>query len=111
VPHRKLTLYERQIIASHHDRRKSGHVIASRLGRHRTTIQRELRRNRDVAGESLPIVAQEQVFERRSRVRLGSSKIAGNSWLQGYLKDHLCDEERWPNVFAGQFRREHSKDA
>jgi len=110
VPHHKLTLYDRQIIASWHDRGKSDQDIARRLGRHRTTIQRELRRNVDAAGEYLPVVAQQQAFERRSRVRLGSSKIAENSWLQGYLKEHLCDEEWSPDVLAGRLRREHPHD-
>lgn len=111
MPHHKLTLCDRQIIASLHDRGKNEKEIASRLGRHRTTIQRELRRNRNAAGEYLPVVAHEQAFTRRSRIRSGHSKISGNPWLQGYLKEHLCEDEWSPDVLVGRLRREHPDNA
>lgn len=110
MPHHQLTLSEREIIACLFYRGQGVPEIARHLGRHRTTVQRELRRNRDVSGDYLPAVAHQQAYDRRSSIRSGQRKIVGNERLFSYLRNHLGEEYWSPDVLAGRLRREYPDD-
>ena len=110
MPQSKLTLCEREIIAFRHHSGDCVPEIARRIGRHRTTISRELRRNRDLSGDYLPVVAHQQAFERRSAIRGGHSKIAENEALQSVVHACLRDEYWSPDILAGCLRRAHRND-
>ena len=108
MPQCQLTLRERETIAFRHHSGESVEEIARRLGRHRTTISRELHRNQDVSGDYLPVTAHQQAFERRASIRLGRSKIVENTALRSYLQDHLGEEYWSPDILAGRLRRDHN---
>ena len=110
MPRTQLTLHEREIIASGYNRGKSSSAIARQLGRNRTTVERELRRNRDSNGDYYPVVAHQQTFERRSLNRGGYSKIRSNSELRSYLLVHLLDEHWSPDILSGRLRRDYPDD-
>lgn len=110
MPRGQLTLREREMIACQHHRGVSVPEIARQLGRHRTTISRELKRNRDSAGEYFPTSAHQQAFERRSSIRAGHSRICENEALKTYLEAHLRGEYWSPDVLSGRLRREFRDD-
>lgn len=107
MPQCQLTLREREIIAFRHHSGESVENIARHLKRHRTTIQRELRRNQDSSGDYLPASAHQQAYDRRSSVRSGHSKIVENTELRSYLRDHLREKYWSPDILAGCLRRDH----
>ena len=77
---RYLSLFERQRIASWHDRGASVRDIARRVGRSSSTVSRELRRNRlDWDDGCEPVLAYLRARERAKRPKTG--KIAGSPWL------------------------------
>jgi len=59
-----LTIQEREVISQMRYGRRKARGIACRLGRHRSTIYRELARNRDSRGNSA-VRAQRRADERR----------------------------------------------
>jgi transposase, IS30 family len=107
MPQCQLTLREREIIACKHHSGESVEKIAIHLGRHRTTVSRELLRNRDSSGEYLPAGAHQQAFERRSAIRHGHDKISENTELRSYLQDRLGEKYWSPDILAGRLRRDH----
>lgn len=77
--------------------------IGRRLGRHRSTIGRELRRNAALHdGAYRPSKAQERTNGRRSRTRRGSAFTAGQ-WM---LVEELLVERWSPEQISGRLRRE-----
>jgi IS30 family transposase len=106
MPRSKPALGEREIIACMRHSGDSVEEIARCLKRHRTTVSRELRRNRDSSGVYLPVVAHQQAFERRSSIRLGHDKISDNRELRSYVLDHLRGEYWSPDILAGRHRRD-----
>jgi transposase, IS30 family len=65
--HDQLTLEERHALFRLHAAGTAVGVIADRLGRHRSTIYRELGRNRRADGSYLPETAQRFAWARRLR--------------------------------------------
>ena len=79
--------------------------IARRLGRHRSTIERELRRNRCADGYR-PDSAARRAWARKLR----GSKIAGSTRLRTYVEDRLA--MGWsPEQIAGRMELERSEHA
>ena len=72
---RYLSEEERITIADRHRTGESLRSIAAGLGRAPSTVSRELRRNRNPAGQYRPHYAQNKARSRRQRPRVG--KIAG----------------------------------
>ncbi|WP_442916606.1 IS30 family transposase [Lentzea sp. NBC_00516] len=95
---------ERIVIA---DRRRAGVTlqrIAEELGRHRSTISRELRHNaHPVSGDYRPHAAQARAQARRPRPKIG--KIAANPALRQAVQDGL--DLRWsPEQIVARLRRD-----
>ncbi|MEU0886253.1 IS30 family transposase [Lentzea sp. NPDC005914] len=95
---------ERVIIA---DRRRAGATlrqIAEDLGRDRSTISRELRRNaHQISGDYRPYAAQRRAESRRPRPKTG--KIAANPELRQVIQDGL--DLRWsPEQIVARLRRD-----
>ena len=96
-----LTIQEREVISQMRYGRRKARGIARRLGRHRSTIYRELVRNRDSRGYSA-VRAQQRAEERR-RVRPRRCKME-----QPKLRREVCRglESYWsPEQIAGRLRR------
>jgi IS30 family transposase len=74
--------------------------IGRRLGRHGSTISRELRRNR-VAGGYQPVAAERLAQQRRHARRM--SKIERLSRLDGHIRDHLAMGQS-PEQIAGRLK-------
>jgi transposase, IS30 family len=108
MPRAQLTIHEREIIASRYHQGLTPGEIASLLGRHRTTVVRELGRNRTGSGDYLPVEAHQMTFDRRSSNRRGFRKIVSNSEVSSYLLDHLQNEHWSPDILAGRLRLEFS---
>ncbi|GGU85939.1 IS30 family transposase [Lentzea flava] len=103
---RYLNEDERIVIA---DRRRAGATlqqIAAELGRHRSTISRELRNNaHPVSGDYRPHAAHAQAQARRPRPKTG--KIPANPGLRQVIQDGL--HLRWsPEQIVRRLRRDFS---
>ncbi|WP_455565630.1 IS30 family transposase [Micromonospora chalcea] len=104
VSSRFLSQDERIVIA---DRLREGAcqaAIAAELGRDRSTISREIRRNRHPgSGDYRPYAAQERADTRRPRPKTG--KIAACSQLRSLVQDML-DRKHSPEQISRRLRRD-----
>jgi IS30 family transposase len=100
MSYHQITLEERYLIASLWAVGASVAAIARELGRHRTTIWRELRRNRTKRGRYEPYGAHTRAFARRSHARRGH-RVTWAMWrriIRGLRR-------RWsPEQIAGRGR-------
>lgn len=107
MPHHQLTTHERYLITHLHQAGFHDADIARRLGRHRATIGRELRRNRDAWGGYHYWSAQRLAEQRRRdasrRYKLDHTPL-GEAVRRGL-------RQRWsPEQISGRLRREHPHD-
>ena len=104
-PYRQLDLIERRTLFRLLNAKMPVAAIAQELGRHRSTIHREIRRNhfhgpREYAGY-YPLNAQDRASERRRRQR----KLCRNPALRDYVITRL--ERCWsPEQIAGRLKHE-----
>ncbi len=81
--------------------------IAEELGRHRTTIWRERKRNSDHIGYLYPRDAQKRTEERKAK---HGSKAERNQSLKEYIIDKL--KQGWsPEIIAGRWKKEHPEQS
>jgi IS30 family transposase len=100
----QVTLAERHELFRLHKAGMAITAIARRLGRHRSTIHRELRRNRRSGGAYLPDTAQRFAWARRLR----GPRIERRSRLGRYVRDRLA--MGWsPEQIAGRLRRDRAE--
>ncbi len=96
----QLDLEQRIERCRHHDAGKARSEIARIMGRHRSTIGRELKRNNLPKGGYKPASADRMALSRRRR----RSKIERLSSLGDHVRDHLA--MGWsPEQIAGRLRR------
>lgn len=108
MPHTQLSVQERYVITHLHQAGYSDAMIARHLGRHRATVGRELRRNRDVFGVYHYDPAQRLAGERRS-VAGRRYKLDGPSALGRYVRQKL--RQHWsPQQISGRLERDHPRD-
>ena len=101
-----LTLEEREIIAHMHRAGKAQMRIAERLARSKSTVSRELRRNRSRNGYWA--VAAQRKAERRRSERPWVAKMQ-RAEVRRYVSEHL--RQRWsPDQIAGRSRRDFPQD-
>jgi transposase, IS30 family len=106
MPQTQLSVQERYVITHMHQAGFSHAAIARRLGRHRATIGRELRRNRDVFGGYHYDPAQCSADHRRSSASRRYKLDAPGSDLGRYVRQKL--RQRWsPQQISGRLEREH----
>lgn len=99
----QLTLSEREQVAQFWNQGLSRTEIGERLGRHRTTIGRELARN-STAGVYWASTAQEMAKARRQRRPRKLDEVELNVFV------HLALEKRWsPEQIAGRCERQFPK--
>lgn len=105
---RYLSLFERQRIASLHDRGAGVREIARRVGRSPSTVSRELRRNVESwDADYEPVLAHLRAHERAKRPRPG--KIEQSKWLTAFIQGKL--EQHWsPEQIHLHLRRHHGHD-
>jgi IS30 family transposase len=102
----QLTLEEREVVAQMHFAGATQTAIGRRLGRHRTTIGRELRRNGD--GATYWAVSAQQSAERRRRERPRMRKM---DRPETNASVRLGLSQRWsPDQIAGRLKREFRHD-
>jgi IS30 family transposase len=95
---------ERETIAQCLATGESQAAIAKRVGCHRSTVSREVRRNADANGDYRPSRAQARADRRRRRSK-EPWKLEGTE-LGGVIQDRL--QQYWsPEQIAGRLRREH----
>jgi transposase, IS30 family len=104
--YRQLDLDERRTLFRLVEARRPVGEIAERLGRHRSTIYRELGRNRFRDGDRgfrgyFPLTAQDLAQRRRQRCR----KLAADDGLRAHVVERL--EAGWsPQQIAGRLKRQ-----
>ena len=105
---RYLSLFERQRIASWHDRGVSIREIARHAGRSPSPVSRELRRNsRDWDERYEPVMAHLRASERAKRPKVG--KIESSRWLTREIQGKLA--QHWsPEQIHLHLRRRHGGD-
>lgn len=108
MPQGQLTMDERYVITHMRAAGFSCASIASRIGRHRGTICRELKRNRDALGgyhySSAQIIARDRRSQASQRYKLDDSPLGDRVRLNLMW--------RWsPQQIVGRLRREHGDDA
>ena len=102
----QLDLGERRTLFRLVEARRPVGEIAERLGRHRSTIDRELGRNRFRDGERgfcgyFPLTAQDLASRRRQRCR----KLAADDGLRAHVVERLA--AGWsPQQIAGRLKRQ-----
>jgi transposase, IS30 family len=105
MPQTQLSNCERYVITHMHHAGFCNTQIARRLGRHRATIGRELRRNRDVFGGYHYDPAQRLAEQRRTAASRRYKLDAPGSDLGRYVRRKL--REHWsPQQIAGRLERE-----
>jgi IS30 family transposase len=104
-PSRYLTIADRLVIADLVRLGRSQAEIAAELGRPRSTICREIRRNRHpLTGEYRPYAAQDRADARRPRPKTG--KIAADPELRAAVQAML-DDKYSPEQISRRLRRDH----
>lgn len=79
--------------------------IAQQIGRNKSTVSRELTRNKDLIGYLYPRDAQRHTDDRKAR---HGSKIDRNPLLKEYVMKKI--QEKWsPVIIAGRWSRENQK--
>jgi len=81
-------------------------AIAARIGKHKSTVSREVRARR-VAGHYLPYRANEQAKAARARPK--ESKLVANEALRQAVADGLC-RRRCPEQIANRLRKDYPDD-
>jgi transposase, IS30 family len=103
VSGRYLSVAEREEIAVGVAAGERLGVIAARLGRHRSTVGREVRRNASAGGRYRALRAQAQAEDRARRPK--TAKLAGDPRLRGWVQARL--EEHWsPEQISVMARQE-----
>jgi len=101
MSYRHLTESERTVIFYLQMDGRSKAEIARRIGRHASTIGRELRRNVGCLGHYLPDMAQRQAVQRRRQPR--SRPRSGEAALMAHVEAKL--QARWsPQQIAGRLK-------
>src|SRR5438105_3064328 len=100
----QLNMEEREILSQLHAANYSRAEIAARLGRHRSTIGRELRRNGLADGRYSAVTAEVKATTRRhERPLVGKME---RDELNAEVRSKLSQE--WsPDQIAGRLKREH----
>ncbi|MCP2241705.1 IS30 family transposase [Lentzea aerocolonigenes] len=102
---RYLTLADRLVIADLVRLKRSQAEIARELGRPRSTISREIRRNsHPLTGDYRPYAAQDRADARRPRPKTG--KIAASPHLRAAVQT-LLDDKYSPEQISRRLRRDH----
>jgi IS30 family transposase len=105
-PYSHLKIADRRKIYVLSGQKKSASDIAAHIGRHRSTVYREIRRNTHLHEDPdyrgyFPLTAQELAQRRRHR----RSKLERDRRLKGFVEDRL--REYWsPEQIAGYLRRQ-----
>lgn len=113
MPYSHLTDQDRDVISQLHFSGLSGAAIARKLGRAKSTISRELIRNRVRVGSQryvrwryLGSVASKLAKQRRAEAKSGLPGLLENRELLSYVKQGL--KRRWsPEQIAGRIRLDH----
>jgi IS30 family transposase len=106
--HIKLTARERDLLAVWKAEGVSNSECARRLGRHVSTIGRELKRNAWQGSYYVAIHAQVKAWEREEK-KAHSKQPLKNPDVYAYVTQHLRDG--WsPDQIAGRLKREHPQD-
>lgn len=99
----QLTLYERGIIRVMHNRKSRPAAIAKILGKHRSTVIRELNRNSDSDAYYYERHADAKARRRREAAKVNSLIVENNPALEQYLLDRFAQHHS-PEQIAGWMR-------
>ena len=118
----RLSIEEREQILAGMVAGKSIRAVAASIGRHPSTVSREIRRNQ--WGQAYPPKQQPapgqtrswrysphraQLADERRRARPKQAKLAGNAQLRAWVQDRL-EQEHSPEQIAASARREFPED-
>jgi IS30 family transposase len=92
---RYLSLAEREELANLHAQKHTAAEIGRRLGRHRSTIGREISRNAQRARRDRYRASSAQAQAEARARRPKPAKLAVDPVLRGYVQDKLISRQRW----------------
>jgi IS30 family transposase len=95
--YKQISYEERVKLAQQRQSKSTITEIAEALGRSKSTISRELKRNEAPPGEYWPDTAHQKTMLRRKR----GSRIDGNVLLREFVKEKLCNHYWTPEQIAG----------
>ena len=102
-----LTLFERELASQYLAAGRSVASVAESLGRSRSTIYRELRRNASQHGTYIPCRAQRRYEKRRKSCHRKRILLVNRS-LFLLIKDKFLNHQWSPEQIAGRLQREGS---
>lgn len=103
----ELTLEDREEIRVGIDRDESDTVIAVRIGKHRSSVWREIKRNGGRQGYRA-FRAHDQASQTARRCR--ASWVETRPWLWERVKEHLLVDRWSPEQIANRLRKDHPDD-
>jgi IS30 family transposase len=99
-----VSFAEREIIRRMLSRHASSAEIARTLGKHRSTITREVKRNTNAAGIYYEVHAQSALLRRRKKAKARYRIIDNDPWLETTIEE-LLKNSLSPEQIAGYMRR------
>lgn len=117
MPYHHLTASERDVIAQMHFSGSSLTAIAKELDRDKSTVSREVKRNRSRVGSKKYVqwryfssAASKLAEDRRRKAKGSLPRLLSNLQLLRYVKQGL--KHRWsPEQISGRIRKDHPGDA
>ena len=103
----ELTLEDREEIRLGVDRNEADAVIGERLGRHRSTIWREIKRN---GGRKAYRAFRAHDRASRQARRCRKSWVQARPWLWDIVVSHMKDDRWSPEQISHRFRKDHPDD-
>ena len=109
MPYKHITASQRNELSALMRVKTKQKKIAKLLRKHRTSIWRELNRNRDRGKKYHAWVAKKATDQRQLAAHKKQKKIENNKWLKYYIIKKI--KKRWsPEQIAGRLKRQYSPD-
>src|ERR1035437_7728568 len=99
-----IKVEEREMLAIRHAAGVKDQAIAGEIGKHVSAIYRELKRNKSLKGLYLPIEADKQAKERKSKAHQ-RTRIP-DEFTRKYIEDRIIQDQWTPEQISGRLKWE-----